>query len=165
MRTVTQWLDEYGESHRNPVNKLLHWICVPAIVVSLSGLLWSLPVPAAFRAGSPWLNWATITALLSLLYYLRLSPALALGNVLVFVGIFVIVQGLLRLPWPLWQTCAGVFVVAWIGQFVGHACEGKRPSFFKDLQFLLIGPLWLLASVYRGLGLSYGPRPRAGQNT
>lgn len=165
MRTVTQWLDEYGESHRNPVNKLLHWVCVPAIVVSVIGLLWSLPVPGAFRALSPWLNWATITALLSLVYYYSLSPALALGSVLVFAAMFALVQGLLRLPWPLWQASATIFVVAWIGQFIGHACEGKRPSFYKDLQFLLIGPLWLLAFVYRGLGLQYEPRPRAGQNT
>ena len=42
-----------------------------------------------------------------------------------------------------------VFVLAWIGQFIGHLIEGKRPSFFKDLQFLLIGPAWLMAFVYR----------------
>ena len=56
---------------------------------------------------------------------------------------------------PLWQVCLAIFVVAWIGQFVGHAVEGRRPSFFKDVQFLLIGPLWILAFVYRRLGLSY----------
>ena len=164
MRTVTQWLDEYGASHRNPVNKALHWICVPAIVVAVIGLLWSLPVPAAFRALSPWLNWATITALLSFVYYYSLSPALALGSVLVFAAMLALVQGLLRLPWPLWQSCATIFVVAWIGQFIGHACEGKRPSFYKDLQFLLIGPLWLLAFVYRALGLRYSGRSRRAHN-
>lgn len=165
MRTVTQWLDEYGESHRNPVNKALHWICVPAIVISVIGLLWSLPVPAAFSAISPWLNWATITAVLTLVYYFALSPALALGSVPVFVAMFAIAHGLSLLPWPLWKTSVAIFVVAWIGQFIGHVCEGKRPSFFKDLQFLLIGPLWLLAFVYRGLGLRYGSRPGSGQNT
>ncbi len=57
-----------------------------------------------------------------------------------------------RLTVPLWSVCAALFVLAWIGQFVGHAIEGKRPSFFKDVQFLLIGPLWLLADLYRRLG-------------
>jgi uncharacterized membrane protein YGL010W len=59
------------------------------------------------------------------------------------------------LPWPLWATSLAIFVAAWIGQFIGHASEGTRPSFFKDVQFLLIGPLWLLAAVYRSLGIPY----------
>ncbi len=165
MRTVTQWLDEYGDSHRNPVNKGLHWLCVPPIVISVIGLLWSLPVPEVAGTLSPWLNWATIAAALSLVYYFTLSPPLAIGSVVVFAAMFAVVLALARLAWPLWQTCAVIFVVAWIGQFIGHVLEGKRPSFFKDLQFLLIGPLWLLAFIYRGLGLPYTPRRRAGQNT
>ena len=64
-------------------------------------------------------------------------------------------KGLAALATPLWQSCLAIFVVAWIGQFVGHAVEGRRPSFFKDLQFLLIGPLWLLSFAYRRLGLRY----------
>jgi uncharacterized membrane protein YGL010W len=58
-------------------------------------------------------------------------------------------------PWPLWQVAAVVFVLAWTGQFIGHVFEGRRPSFFKDLQFLLIGPAWLLSFIYRHLGLEY----------
>jgi len=49
MRSAEQWLQEYGESHRHATNKTLHWICVPIIVVSLIGLLWSLPTPQAWR--------------------------------------------------------------------------------------------------------------------
>ncbi|MEZ5531876.1 MAG: Mpo1-like protein [Steroidobacteraceae bacterium] len=153
MRTVTQWLDEYGESHRNPVNKRLHSACVPAIVIAVIGLFWSLPVPASFAKLSPWLNWATIAAILSLAYYFALSPPLSVGSALVFAVMFGIVLALEQLAWPLWQTCTAIFIVAWVGQFIGHAFEGKRPSFFKDLQFLLIGPLWLLAFVYLRLGL------------
>lgn len=48
----------------------------------------------------------------------------------------------LHLP-GLWIYSA-IFVVAWIAQFYGHHVEGKKPSFFADLQFLMIGPLWLL---------------------
>jgi uncharacterized membrane protein YGL010W len=155
MRTVSDWLSEYGTSHQNPVNKLLHWICVPPIVLSLMGLLWSVPVPASFTAVSPWLNWASLTAAAAVAYYLVLSPSLALGIALVFVVLLVIVAWLNALPWPLWATSFVIFVLAWIGQFIGHAIEGKRPSFFKDLQFLLIGPLWLLAAVYRRLSVPY----------
>ncbi|HEY0766395.1 MAG TPA: Mpo1-like protein [Steroidobacteraceae bacterium] len=155
MRTVTDWLSEYGASHQHPTNKLLHWICVPPIVLAAMGLLWSLPVPAAFAALSPWLNWATLLAAAAIVYYLVLSPALAAGVLVAFAALLAITHGLGRLPWPLWLTSLVIFVVAWIGQFAGHAVEGRRPSFLKDLQFLLIGPLWLLAAAYRTLRLPY----------
>lgn len=160
MRSVDQWLDEYGESHRHPLNKALHWICVPVIVITVLGLLWAIPVPAAFAAVSPWLNGSTLVAAAAVAYYALLSPALALGIVPALALAFAAVVALARLPLPLWQSCLAIFVVAWIGQFIGHAVEGRRPSFFKDLQFLLIGPLWLLAFVYRALGLRYSGRSR-----
>jgi uncharacterized membrane protein YGL010W len=155
MRTVNDWLGEYAVSHQNPTNKLLHWICVPAIVLAVMGLLWATPVPAAFAAASAWLNWATVVAAASVLYYLMLSPRLALGVALAFAGLLLLAHALTGLPWPLWQTSLAIFVVAWIGQFIGHIVEGRRPSFFKDVQFLLIGPLWLLAAAYRRLSLRY----------
>jgi uncharacterized membrane protein YGL010W len=155
MRSASDWLSEYGASHQNPTNKLLHFVCVPPIVLAVMGLLWSAPVPAAFAAASPWLNWATLLAAAALVYYLLLSPALAAGVLLTFAALLAITRALTLLPWPLWLTSLVIFVVAWIGQFVGHAVEGKRPSFFKDLQFLLIGPLWLLAAAYRRLSLPY----------
>ena len=155
MRSVTDWLGEYGGSHQNPVNKLLHWICVPPIVLALMGLLWSTPVPAVFADVSPWLNWATLAAAAGLVYYLLLSPALAVGALLAFVALLGVTHELARLPWPLWLTSMVIFVSAWIGQFIGHAVEGQRPSFFKDLQFLAIGPLWLLAAGYRYLRIPY----------
>ncbi len=155
MRSVNDWLGEYAVSHQHPTNKLLHWICVPAIVLAVMGLFWATPVPAALAGASPWLNWATVVAALTILYYLALSPRLALGIALAFAGLLLIVHALTRLPWPLWQTSLAIFVVAWIGQFVGHIVEGRRPSFFKDVQFLLIGPLWLLAALYRRIDLRY----------
>jgi uncharacterized membrane protein YGL010W len=155
MRTVSEWLGEYGASHENPANKLLHWLCVPPIVLSVMGLLWSLPVPAAFAAASAWLNWATVASAAAIVYYFALSPALAAGALLAFFVLLGLTHSLAQLPWPLWLSSLAIFIVAWIGQFVGHALEGKRPSFFKDVQFLLIGPLWLLAAAYRRFGLSY----------
>lgn len=155
MRTVNQWLDEYGDSHRHPGNKLLHWICVPVIVLSLVGMLWSLPVPAAFVAISPLLNWGSLLLIAGLAYYFAMSWSLALGMV-VFVALIVASILLLqRLPYELWVVSIALFVVAWIGQFIGHHYEGRRPSFFKDIQFLMIGPLWLLGFIYRKLRIPY----------
>jgi uncharacterized membrane protein YGL010W len=153
MRTVDDWLAEYGTSHENPTNKALHWVCVPLIVFAVLGLLWSLPVPAALAHRAPLVNWATLLIALALGYYALLSVRLALGMLPLLALAVVALARLDTLAMPLWQVCLVVFVVAWIGQFIGHALEGRRPSFFKDLQFLLIGPLWLLSFAYRRLGL------------
>ena len=156
MAALSALLAEYGESHQNPTNKLVHWVCVPLIMFSLLGLLWSVPVPAAIRNISPWLNWGTLVMALALLYYVRLSGRLALGMVLVWVAMAAglrVVAGTVALP--LWAICLLIFALAWVGQFWGHKLEGKKPSFLKDLQFLLIGPLWLLHFVYHRLGWEY----------
>lgn len=155
MRSASAWLEEYGVSHRNATNELLHCICVPAIVLSIIGLLWSLPTPAIFAHTSPWLNWATLTMLAALIYYFALAPRLAIGITLAFALMLWIVVQLAQLSWPLWLTSLAIFVVAWIGQFVGHSIEGTRPSFFKDIQFLLIGPLWLMSNLYNKVGLRH----------
>jgi uncharacterized membrane protein YGL010W len=155
MRNVHDWLAEYGESHRHPTNELLHWICVPVIVLCVLGFLWSIPVPAPVAAVSPYLNWATLVIVAGLAYYAALSPRLALGMLPVMLLLASVLARLDSLATPLWLVCLVAFVVAWIGQFVGHAIEGRRPSFFKDVQFLMIGPLWLLSFVYRRLGLRF----------
>ncbi|GAA4380102.1 DUF962 domain-containing protein [Hymenobacter koreensis] len=153
---LSSLLAEYGESHQNPTNKLVHWVCVPLIMFSLLGLLWCIPVPYAIARLSPWLNWATLVMLLAVVYYLRLSVPLAIGMVLVSTGIALLLRGIEQQnALPLWALCLIVFVAAWAGQFWGHKVEGKKPSFLKDIQFLLIGPLWLLHFVYRRLGWAY----------
>jgi uncharacterized membrane protein YGL010W len=155
MRTVEQWFGEYGESHSNPGNELLHIICVPPIVMTVIGFLWSIPVPGFFTGISPWVNWATIAIALAVVYYFSLSVTLGIGAAIGLAILAYIVSWLDTLAWPLWLTCLVIFAVGWIGQFIGHHIEGKRPSFMKDIQFLLIGPLWLLGHLYRRLGISY----------
>jgi uncharacterized membrane protein YGL010W len=156
MRTAAQWLEDYGDSHRNQTNKALHWICVPVIVWCVLGLLWSLPFPGGIRAEYSAANWGSLAVLAALLYYSVLSIPLTFGALPLLFAMLWSIDLLERSsPVPLWSICAGSFVVAWIGQFIGHAIEGKRPSFFKDVQFLMIGPLWLLAAVYRRLGIRF----------
>jgi uncharacterized membrane protein YGL010W len=155
MRAVEDWLSEYGESHRNAVNKVFHWICVPLIVFSVIALFWSIPVPSGWREISPLLNFGTLTVAAAVVYYFFLSAPLALGMALVSAIVLALLRWLDGASVPLWQIAAGIFVAAWIGQFIGHVYEGRRPSFFKDLQFLLIGPIWLLAALYRSLKVPY----------
>lgn len=156
MRTAQQWLDEYGSSHRNPTNETLHWICVPVILWCVLGLLWSVPFPGAIREVVPFANWATLITLFALIYYALLSVPLALGILPMLALMLLSIDALSRNTLaPMWLICAFLFVLAWIGQFVGHAIEKKRPSFFKDVQFLMIGPMWLLSSVYRRLRIRF----------
>ncbi len=155
MRNVNQWLDEYGESHKNETNKLIHWICVPAIFFSMTGLLYSIKLPWYITENLK-LNVAMIVLLLAVIYYFMLSISLGFGMFVFGLFCFAICYSIENyLPLSLWLFSLIVFIAAWAGQFYGHKVEGKKPSFFKDLQFLLIGPMWLMSFVYRKMGVRY----------
>jgi uncharacterized membrane protein YGL010W len=144
IRRIDVLLAEYGESHQNPTNKIIHWIAVPVIAWSVIAILWALPTPAPFRA-MPYLNWATIVCASAVIYYLTLSIPLAIGMA-AFSALAVAIIRLIethvavKLEW----IAGPLFVFAWVFHFAGHEVEGRKPSFFKDLQFLLIGPAWLI---------------------
>lgn len=155
MRSIQSWFDEYGESHRNATNIAIHWVCVPAIFFSVIGLLGSMPPDQL-----PWLGrlpWAKLViGLVLLLFYARLSISIALGMAVMSYAALVLARWLDdRAPWPLWAISLTVFAVAWVGQFYGHKVEGKKPSFLKDLAFLLIGPAWLVGKLYKRAGIRY----------
>jgi uncharacterized membrane protein YGL010W len=155
MRTLDQWLNEYGESHRNETNKLIHWVCVPAIFFSITGLLYCIKLPWYIN-GRLQLNLAMVALMLTTIYYFSLS--ISIGTGMLLFGIFCLALCYAAenfLPLPLWLLCVIIFILAWIGQFYGHKVEGKKPSFLKDIQFLLIGPVWLMSFVYKKLRLKY----------
>ncbi len=158
MRKIDALLSEYGESHQNSTNKAIHWICVPLIFFSIVGLIWSIPSSflQSLISDNPYINWATLLLAITLLYYLALSVPLFFG-MLVVAAICSLAANYLSQNFdiPLWALSLGIFVVAWIGQFYGHKVEGKKPSFLKDVQFLLIGPAWLMHFVYKKLGIPY----------
>jgi uncharacterized membrane protein YGL010W len=152
MKSLQQWLAEYGESHQNQTNKTIHWICVPAIFFCVVGFLHGIKLPWLI-SGTP-VNVAMIVLVLVILYYFSLSKTLWIGMVLF--GLLCLWLCHLIESWgriQLWLFCLITFVLAWIGQFYGHNVEGKKPSFFKDIQFLLIGPAWLMSFVYKKLGI------------
>ena len=152
IKTIQQWLSEYGESHQDHTNKTIHWICVPSIFFSITGLLYSIKLPFEI-SGIP-VNVAMLVLILAVVYYFSLSRTLWIGLFLFAVLCLLLCQFIERSGFvPLWLFCVIVFVVAWIGQFYGHKVEGKKPSFFKDIQFLLIGPAWLMSFIYKRLGI------------
>ena len=140
-RRVDQLLAHYGESHRNPTNGAIHCVAIPLIMFSLLGLLY---------AAHPWAAYLFVAA--SMVYYARLSVVFLVSMALVSaLGLWMVAAlGSYVLP-----VSVGVFVAAWIAQFVGHKIEGKKPSFFEDLQYLWVGPLFVLAKLFGKLGVRW----------
>ena len=156
MRSVDSWLNEYAESHQNSINVKIHWICVPLIMFSLIGLLANIPLGIAVFSKYPAYNHAgLLLIILGCIYYFFLSKSLLIGMLPIVVIMLFFVELLRQLNYPLWQTSLIIFIISWAGQFYGHKIEGKKPSFFKDIQFLMIGPLWLLSKIYRKYGIQY----------
>lgn len=142
-RAVERLFGRYDESHRNRTNKAIHWVCVPLIMWSLLAALWAW-TPAA----------AVALVVAALVFYAWMSIPLAVGMALVSV---VMLSTLLFFPGraSLLVVAGVVFVLAWIGQFIGHHIERRRPSFVDDVKFLLVGPAWLVAALYRRLRIGY----------
>ncbi len=130
-------MTEYHKSHINRTNQIIHYICVPIIFWSVTASLWVVKLPHV-------MNLAMVISVLLMLYYI-IKSFKVFATMLVFtaaclaLNYWLEVQGV-----PLLTTAIVLFIAAWIGQFIGHHIEGKRPSFFKDLQFLLIGPAWVV---------------------
>jgi uncharacterized membrane protein YGL010W len=160
-REVDILFDKYSESHQNHTNELIHWICVPLIIFSLLGLVWQIPFPKLAFLGSfaAYLNWASFLIAISIYYHFTLSPVLSwlMVGVVGIMSYFIVkieyMFGLGSLTACL--IYAAIFVLAWVGQFIGHKIEGKKPSFLDDVKFLLIGPIWLLHFVCKKIGLKY----------
>lgn len=141
-REIDILLARYADSHRNHTNEIIHFACIPLIVLSLLGILWAIHPVVAIAA-----------TLASLYYYTKLSRGFAIGMGVmsaVMLGVLALMPDMTVLP-----VSIAIFVVAWIGQFIGHKIEGKKPSFFDDLRFLLIGPLFVLSFLYRRMKLAY----------
>jgi uncharacterized membrane protein YGL010W len=153
MRTLHDWFESYGNDHRNPINRRIHWICVPAILWAVIAALWVVPVPASIgQAGL----WCALIMVAALSFYWRLSRPLGAAMIALFLALALLTHfafaalGAARLL----AIAAIVFVAAWIGQFVGHGIEGRRPSFLTDLAYLLIGPACLMGKLMRRIGVA-----------
>ncbi|WP_413568596.1 DUF962 domain-containing protein [Bdellovibrio sp. HCB117] len=142
MKSLEQWFSEYSESHQNPKNQLIHKICVPLIFFSIVGLLIQIPFSMGpIRVGE-------VLIAIALGWYMTLGAQAFLVMLAQVILSYVLTYAVSQLGSPVYILSV-IFVLAWIGQFKGHQIEGKKPSFFKDLQFLLIGPLWVVQSLFR----------------
>ncbi|NVO07892.1 MAG: DUF962 domain-containing protein [Rhodoferax sp.] len=143
VRRVDRLLAHYAASHRHPTNERIHCIAIPCIMLSLIGLLYAASPPAAL-----------LFLAASLVYYWRLSAVFLLSMMVVTLCMLVIVAAL-HAKGILLPTSLALFVVAWVFQFVGHRIEGKKPSFFEDVQYLWVGPLFVLSLLFNKVGLRW----------
>ncbi|MGH8126596.1 MAG: DUF962 domain-containing protein [Rhodanobacteraceae bacterium] len=155
MRTVNDWFGSYADDHRNPTNRAIHWVCVPTIMWAVIAALWTIPpiLPDWFKPGL----WAVLAMVAAYGFYHRLSHNLAYAMAAAFAvsgAITWVLYGALG-PRRLLILAIVLFVLAWIGQFVGHAIEGRRPAFLTNVVQLLIGPAWLMGKLMRRLGIAY----------
>ena len=140
-RKIDQLISHYGESHQNPRNELIHYIAIPLIMLSLVGMLLAL---------HPYAAYGFVAA--SMVYYARLSLVffIAMGACSLIAVELVFLMGSRVLPLSI-----VIFIGAWILQFIGHRLEGKKPSFFEDIQYLWVGPLFVLSKLFRKIGLAW----------
>ena len=152
------WFAAYSADHQHPLNQRLHQWCVPSILWSLIALLYAIPLGLPFfalstgflRDTAAYGAVAWVAAASALGFWIWLLPwRLALAMMVVIIAcvlssallLATLGAGMLSL------LAAGVFVIAWVGQFSGHHVDGKRPSFLTDLVYLMIGPPWVLIKI------------------
>lgn len=141
-QSINELLDEYATSHQNKTNKLIHYFAVPIIFWTITAMLWVVKLPIVENLA------VVMTALVSI-YYISKDIKLAVQMIIISILCLLLNSYLESLGLPLLTIAIVLFVVAWIFQFIGHKIEGKKPSFFKDLQFLLIGPAWIVNQLFK----------------
>ena len=157
MIKIDQLFAEYAESHQNQTNKFIHWICVPLIFFTIVGFISLIPAPHFCAPYFGCISVASIVALfLVTIFYFTLSWRISLIMLLIMLLMEHFAYAInVHFKENSWINYLSIFVITWIFQFIGHKIEGKKPSFLKDLQFLLIGPIWLLHFILKKIGIPY----------
>ena len=155
MQEAENWLERYGSSHNDLQFAAIYWLSVPLLVLATVGMLWSLPVPDAFRQISPILNWGSAFLMAAVVYYFIISISLAIGMLPFILGVALAQIWLLETTWSLARVSASLFIVSMIGLYLGHIKGGGIRAVVQDIQFLMIAPVWILSNLYRRIGIPY----------
>ena len=140
-RKIDNLLAHYASSHKNATNEVIHFFAIPLIMLSIVGLMYAL---------HPWVAFAFMAA--SMVYYARLSTVFLIAMIVWAALLFWCIT---LMGDSVWQTSLMIFIGAWIAQFIGHHLEGKKPSFFEDIQYLWVGPLFVLSKLFEKVGIKW----------
>lgn len=149
MKTLEEQMSFYLRYHRNPKNKLTHFVGVPLIMFSLFVLL----ALARLEVGGFSISAATVLAVVVLIYYFRLDAVLAAAMTL-FVAVLLVAAHAVANegPRPALIMFATTFVAGWALQLLGHAFEGKKPALMDNLFQIFIAPIFLMAELFFAFG-------------
>lgn len=155
MPETDRWLTDYGDSHNDIQVAGIYWVAVLTLVLGTVGMLWSLPVPAEFEAISPVLNWGSAFLMAAVVYYFIISMPLAIGMLPFVFGVAALQIWLAESPWSLVRVSTGLFALSVAGLYLGHRGHGGIQAVFRDIQLMMIAPIWLLSELYRRFGIPY----------
>lgn len=155
MQETDTWLTDYGDDHRELTFAGIYWVAVLGLVFGTVGMLWSLPVPAEFEQISPALNWGSTFLMAAIVYYFIISMPLAIGMLPFIFGIAAMQIWLQESAWPLSRIAAALFASSLIGIYLGRLASGGIKAVFRDIQSMMIAPVWLLSVIYRRFGIPY----------
>jgi uncharacterized membrane protein YGL010W len=160
VKTLEQQMAVYAAYHRNPWNRLTHFIGVPVIIFSiLIPMAWlRLPLGAIEITG------AAVFVAAVLVYYYLLDIPLAIAMTALIVPVTYFAEWAARMPW---QTGLVVFLATFVGgwalQLVGHVFEGRRPALADNLFQIFVAPIFLVAETAFALGLRRDTREEVEQ--
>jgi hypothetical protein len=153
--TADEWADRYGELKVSGARAANAWLGIPLAVGSLIGMLWSAPVPDILSASSPVINFGSLFLMASFVYYCILSIPLALGGLLFLLAVALPSSWLTQAGLPLWPIASAIFAPALAWQLIETRRATGRLLLLRNLQYLMLGPIWLLRAAYRRVGLPY----------
>ena len=148
-----RWLSDYGDSHSDIANPGIYWLSVPILVLGTVGILWSLPIPEEFARISPVLNWGSAFLMAAVVYYFIISVSLAIGMLPFVAGVSAVQYWLVDSSLSLLRVSSGMVVASIIGLYLGHYRKGGIMAVLHDIQLMMIAPAWLLANLYKRLGI------------
>ena len=151
MSVTDTWLNRYAASQQALAKPVVYWTATPMLVIGLVAALWALPVPARFHEISPLLNWGSAFLMVTAIYYFIISLPLAIGMLPVLLALAALPAWFAKSAWPLHGIATGLLVAGAAGLALGRSFRLR--AIVEDLQLLMIGPAWLMASVYRRFGI------------
>jgi uncharacterized membrane protein YGL010W len=146
VKTIDQQMAVYAAYHRNPWNRLTHFIGVPAIIFAIL-------IPMSWVSLGEDVSLAHVFLGAVLAYYFLLDVPLALATAVASAALFLAAKLAAGTGIASGWIWFGVFFVGgWIFQLVGHVFEGRKPALADNLFQIFVAPIFLVAEAFFALG-------------
>ena len=135
----------YEDYHANPINKIIHAICIPLIVITSMNFLSQIAVKVTVR------HYFLLMSLAEYLMIFMFTGYFYYYGLFIFICMYIYLLALNYVSYH-WTKRSNyfneslvIFIGSWIAQFIGHYIEGNRPALFTSItQAFLQAPLFSL---------------------